>query len=94
MGEIMAGAASSTAEHKTPSFDRRLAFACLGMLCGLLMGLLLWVFDLIIGMHHAVVLITLGLMATEGVIGFLVARRDKGKLDDLLSFIVAFFIVP
>ena len=64
------------------------------MLFGLVMGLLLWCFDLVFDGHHAVVSITVGLMAIEGMIGFLVAQRDKGKLDDLLSFIVAFFIVP
>jgi hypothetical protein len=58
------------------------------------MGLLLWCFDLVFGGHHPVITITVGLMAIEGMIGVLVAQRDKGKLDDLLSFIVAFFIVP
>jgi hypothetical protein len=90
----MAGMASPAANPKTPGLDRRVLFACLGMLSGLLMGLLLWCFDLVFGGHHAVVLITVSLMAIEGMIGFLVAQRDKGKLDDLLSFIVAFFIVP
>lgn len=90
----MTGIASPTADHKTPGFDRRIAYGCLGMLFGLVMGLLLWGFDLIIGSHHAVIPITLGLMAIEGMIGFLVARRDKGKLDDLVSFIIALFIVP
>lgn len=90
----MTGIASPTADHKTPGFDRRIAYGCLGMLFGLAMGLLLWCCDLIFDSHHAVVSITVSLMAIEGTIGFLVAQRDKGKLDDLLSFIVAFFIVP
>jgi hypothetical protein len=90
----MAGTASPSAEPKAPSFDRRVFFACFGALCGLAMGLLLWCFDLVFGMHHAVLSITLSLMLLEGVIGAVVAQQDKGKLDDLLSFIIAFFIVP
>lgn len=90
----MANTASPSAEHKTPGFDRRALFACLGMGCGLVMGLLLWCFDLVFDGHHAVLPITVGLMIVEGVIGAIVAQRDKGKLDDLVSFIVAFFFVP
>jgi predicted lipid-binding transport protein (Tim44 family) len=90
----MTGTASPSADNKAPSFDRRVAFAFLGMACGLAMGLLLWCFDLLFGTHHAVITITLSLMLLEAVIGAVVAQQDKGKLDDLLSFIIAFFIVP
>ncbi|HEY3644440.1 MAG TPA: hypothetical protein VGM16_03805 [Gammaproteobacteria bacterium] len=71
-----------------------MAFACLGMLCGLMMGLLLWCVDRLGHLGYPVVTVTIGLMAIEGAIGFLVAQRDKGKFDDLLSFIIAFFFVP
>ncbi len=90
----MTGTASPAADSKTPGLDRRIVFGCLGMLFGLVMGLLLWCFDLAFGTRLPVVSITVSLIALEGVIGVLVAQRDKGKLDDLLSFIVAFFIVP
>lgn len=90
----MAGTASSPADHKALTFDRRVFFACFGVLCGVVMGLLLWGFDLVSGMHHAVLSITLGLMLLEGVIGAVVAQQDKGKLDNLLTFIITFFIVP
>jgi hypothetical protein len=90
----MTDTASPAADHKPPSFDRRVAFACLGMACGLVMGLFLWCFDLITGHHHAVIPITLGLILLEGVIGAVVAQQDKGKLDDLLTIIIAFFVIP
>ena len=90
----MTNPASLTADPKTLNFDRRIAYGCLGMGCGLVMGLMLWCFDLIIGSHHAVIPITLRLMAIEGGIGFAVASGDKNKLDDVVSFIIAFFIVP
>lgn len=90
----MSGTASSTADHKAPGLDRRVLYTCLGILCGLVMGLLLWCIDLLAHTDYPVVSVTVGLIALEGVIGALVAQRDKGKLGDLLSFIVAFFIVP
>ena len=90
----MTTTASNAESHKTPGFDRRIVFGCLGMLFGLVMGLLLWCFDLLFGTHLPVVSITVGLMAIEGVIGVLVAQRDKGKFDDLVTFIIAFFFVP
>jgi hypothetical protein len=90
----MTTTASPTANPKAPSFDHRVAFACLGIACGLVMGLLLWCFDLVAGTHFPVVSMTVGLMAVEGMIGLLVAQRDKGKFQDLLTFIVAFFFVP
>ena len=80
--------------HRRSDLERRLLYMALGMSFGLLMGLLVWFVDLFIAGPHHVVLITLGLMALEGMIGFFVAGGDKGKLDDLLSFIIAFFIVP
>jgi predicted Co/Zn/Cd cation transporter (cation efflux family) len=86
--------ASPTADPKVPSFDRRIAYGCLGMAFGLVMGLLLWCFDLVADAHYPVVSVTVSLMAIEGMIGFLVAQRDKGKFEDLLTFIVAFFFVP
>ncbi|HEY1773859.1 MAG TPA: hypothetical protein VGH91_11785 [Gammaproteobacteria bacterium] len=90
----MASTASPATNHETPGFDRRMLFACLGLLCGLVMGLLLWCVDLLAHMDYPVVSATVGLMAIEGAIGFLVAQRDKGKFEDLLTFIVAFFFVP
>jgi hypothetical protein len=90
----MAGTASPAADHKAPAFDRRVLFACLGMLFGLVMGLLLWCVDLIAHADYPVLPATVCLMVIEGVIGAIVAQRDKGKFDDLVSFIVAFFFVP
>lgn len=90
----MSATASPTADPKSPSFDRRALFACLGMSFGLAMGLLLWCFGLVANAHYPVVSVTVSLMAIEGMIGFLVAQRDKGKFEDLLTFIVAFFFVP
>jgi uncharacterized protein YacL len=90
----MTSTASHAADHKTPGFDRRVLFTCLGVLCGLVMGLLIWCLDLLANAHYPVVSATVGLMAVAGVIGFLVAQRGKGKLQDLLTFILAFFFVP
>ena len=90
----MAGTASPAADHHGSGFDRRVLFACLGMASGLVMGLLLWCVDHLAHADFPVISSTVCLMVVEGVIGFLVAQRDKGKFEDLLNFIVAFFFVP
>lgn len=80
--------------HRRSDLERRLLYMGLGMCFGLLMGGLVWCVDLFLAGPHHVVLITLGLMVLEGVIGFVVASGDKNRFDDLISFIVAFFIAP
>jgi ribose/xylose/arabinose/galactoside ABC-type transport system permease subunit len=91
---MMTATTSTQGASTRPSLDRRLAFMGLGMCFGLVMGLLLWVFDFFTGHQHHVVLITLGLMFVEGGIGFVIASGDRTKFDDVMTFIIAFFIVP
>ena len=80
--------------QRRSELERRLLYMALGMFFGLLIGLLVWIVDLFIAGPRHVVLITLGLMVLEGMIGFFVASGDKNRFDDLITFIVAFFIVP
>jgi len=75
-----------------PTLGMRFFMAGVGAVAGLMMGMMIWVYNALTGQHHEYLVTALTLMIIEGGIGFFVAPAKAAWIETILYFIMLGFL--